>query len=143
MAVNMARSAESGPAMVVAVHVVPIGAQNGDLVRAEQAFAEALVEMDYEQIEKRIVEGKDIVEAVLHEAQANDDQPGSDLIVVGATQEPLMKNLLMGSIPEQIANRAAVPVIMVKRRSSPLHSFLHKTVLSPSTRTVVSDNPTK
>jgi amino acid transporter/nucleotide-binding universal stress UspA family protein len=142
MAVTMARAAEGGAAAVVAVHVVPIGARNGDLVRAEQAFAEALGGIDYAHIQKRVVEGRDIVETVLKESRPDKEQPGSDLIVIGATQEPLLKNLLMGSIPEMIANRASVTVIMVKRRSGPLHSFLRKIVLSPSTRTLHSDSST-
>ena len=53
--------------------------------------------------------------------------------MVGATQEPLFKNLLVGNIPEQVARRASVTVVMIKRRSSPLQSILRETVLAPST----------
>lgn len=83
--------------------------------------------INYEPLEKWIVEGADVVETVLAQAE------GHDLIVVGATREPLFKNLLMGNIPEQIARRATVTVIMVKQRSSPLHSFLRQTLLEPAT----------
>jgi len=38
----------------------------------------------------------------------------------------------MGNISEQIAKRAEVTVIIVKRRSSPLHAFLRQTVLGPA-----------
>jgi Amino acid permease len=54
--------------------------------------------------------------------------------VIGATNEPLFKNLLVGNIPEQVAQQAAVTVVMVKQRSSPLHSFLRQTVLEPTTK---------
>jgi len=61
---------------------------------------------------------------------------GYDLVIIGATAKPLFKNLLLGSVSEQIANRAAVTVIVVKGRSSPFHSFLRQTVLEPSTHVV-------
>jgi amino acid transporter/nucleotide-binding universal stress UspA family protein len=139
MAVNMAQVERGKPARVIAVHVVPQGVRNGDLVRAEQAFAEALAGIDDTLVEKHIVEGTNVVDTILHEARGSDKQPAADLIVVGATQEPLLKNLLMGNIPKQIADRAEVTVVMVKRRSSPLHSFLRKLILPPSTRS--TDQP--
>ena len=43
------------------------------------------------------------------------------------------ENILVGNVPEQVARRADVTVVMVKRRSSPIHDFLRKTVLEPST----------
>ena len=52
----------------------------------------------------------DIVETVLAEAE------GYDLIIVGASEEPVFRNLLLGDISEQIAERASVTVIIVKRR---------------------------
>jgi len=56
-----------------------------------------------------------------------------DLIVIGATDEPLLKNLLVGNLPTRIAREADVTVVMVKRRSGPIQSLLRQTVLSPST----------
>ncbi|HEX6304886.1 MAG TPA: universal stress protein, partial [Anaerolineales bacterium] len=68
---------------------------------------------------------------------------GCDLIVIGATEEPLFRNLLLGNAAEQIANRAEVTVILVKRRSGALHSFLRQTVLEPTTTraTIVERGP--
>jgi hypothetical protein len=45
----------------------------------------------------------------------------------------------MGNISEQVAERAKVTVVMVKRRSSPLHSFLRRTVLEPSTQPKIKE----
>ncbi|MFQ6014532.1 MAG: universal stress protein, partial [Anaerolineae bacterium] len=132
MAVSMARRGENGPAKVTLLHVVPRGASNGDLVRAEQVFNYALDGIHYEHIERRVVEGTGVVDTVLDQASSRGTE-GYDLIVMGSTEEPLFRNLLMGNISEQIARRAAVTVIIVKRRSSPLHSFLRQTVLEPST----------
>jgi hypothetical protein len=97
------------------------------VVRAQQVINYALEGVGYERIESRIIEGTSVVEAVLQESEAY------DLVVLGATEEPLFRNLLMGNIATQIAKRAKVTVIVVKRRSSSLHSFLRQTVLEPTT----------
>jgi hypothetical protein len=76
-----------------------------------------------------LVEGEDVIETVLEEA----NEENADLIVVAASEEALLRNLLLGSTSEQIAKNAQVTVIIVKRRSGPLHSFLRQTVLEPST----------
>jgi nucleotide-binding universal stress UspA family protein len=107
---------------------VPEGAGPAERVRAQQFLDEAATGLPAVGIERRIVEGSDVVETILAQAA------GYDLIVIGASEEPLFRNLLMGSIPEQIAQRAAVTVIMVKRRSGVVHSFLRQTVLEPSTK---------
>jgi nucleotide-binding universal stress UspA family protein len=96
-------------------------------VRAQQVIDYTLEGIDYAHIEPRIVEGTNVVDTVLRESV------GYDLIVLGATNEPLFENLLLGGIAEQIAKRADITVIMVKRRSTQLHSFLRQTVLEPTT----------
>jgi nucleotide-binding universal stress UspA family protein len=123
----------AGPGLVLVfllngVVIVPEGAGPAERVRAQQFLDEAATGLPAVGIERRIVEGSDVVETILAQAA------GYDLIVIGASEEPLFRNLLMGSIPEQIAQRAAVTVIMVKRRSGVVHSFLRQTVLEPSTK---------
>jgi amino acid transporter/nucleotide-binding universal stress UspA family protein len=129
MAVSMARASLNGPVRVTLLHVLPVGARKAAVVRAEQCLDYVQEGLEFEAIETRLVEGSDVVDTVLEEAQTHDH----DLIVIGATEEPLFKNLLLGSVSGQIARRAPVTVVMVKRRSSPLHSFLRQTVLEPST----------
>jgi hypothetical protein len=55
-----------------------------------------------------------------------------DLVVIGATEEPMFRNLLTGSIPVRIAKQADVTVMIVKRRSGMIKSMLRQTVLTPS-----------
>lgn len=129
MAVSMARGNQNGPVKVTLLHVLPVGARNATVIRAEQALNYVLEGVESDLLERRLVEGTDVVDSVLKEAQAGD----YDLLIVGATEEPLFRNLLMGGVSVQIARRALVTVVMVKRRSSPLHSFLRQTVLEPST----------
>jgi nucleotide-binding universal stress UspA family protein len=128
MAVCMATAAEDGPVKVVLLHVLPQDAHLSSQVRAEQAFRYSLEGVSYEPIETKVVYGNDVVEAVLAAAAPHDDAPCCDLIVIGATREPFLKNFFMGDIPSQIAQRAEVTVIMVKRRISPIRSFLRETI---------------
>lgn len=130
MAVCMATANEDGPVKMILLHVLPQDSHPSSRVRAEQAFRGALEGVTYQPIETRVVYGNDVVEAVLSEAAPHDGTPGCDLIVVGATREPFLRNLFMGDIPSQIAQRAEVSVIMVKRRVNPIRSFLRQTIMS-------------
>ncbi|HEM61505.1 MAG TPA: amino acid permease, partial [Chloroflexi bacterium] len=129
MALSMARVGDNGPAKLTLLHVLPVAARRAYRVRGEQCLNYVLEGVDYPNVERRLVEGTSIVDTVLAEAE----EGGHDLVVVGATEEPLFRNLLFGNISHEIADRAPVTVIMVKRRSSRLHSFLRETVLEPST----------
>ena len=125
MAVGMAK-AEGALVKVTLLHVVPPGTCGSDQVRGRKVLQHALGGVTYEHTECRCVEGIDIVETVLAEAQ------GYDLMIVGASEEPMFRNLLMGNVAEQLARKASVTVIILKRRSSRIHSFLRQTVLGPA-----------
>jgi amino acid transporter/nucleotide-binding universal stress UspA family protein len=56
-----------------------------------------------------VIEGQDIVDTVI------DQSAGYDLVVVGATREGLLEQLVFGAIPEQIGRRAQNTVIMAKQ----------------------------
>ena len=131
LAVSMAKYAEQ-PAKVVLLHVMPPGMGPAGDVRAERNFHEQMEGVEYPNIEKIIVKSTKVADAILDFAKAKDDRPKSDLIVIGATNEPLFKRLLIGNISEKIAREADVTTIVVKRRNSPLHSFLRQTVLEPT-----------
>jgi nucleotide-binding universal stress UspA family protein len=126
LAVSMARAEVDSPARITLLHVLPERARTADRVRGEQAFQYVLEGAGYEVIEKRMVEGANVADTILQEAA------GYDLIVMGATEESLFRNVLIGNTAEQVARRAEVTTIIVKRRSSRLHSMLRQTVLEPS-----------
>ena len=127
LAITMASKAEGGPARVTLLHIVPPGAGEAARQRGLQYIDQALGRNPYEHVDKVVVEHGDVVECVLQSAE------GHDLILVGATDEPLFRNLLMGNVAERIARNAKVTTIMVKRRSGPIKSMLRQTVLAPST----------
>jgi nucleotide-binding universal stress UspA family protein len=128
-AVNMASLGEEGPALVHLMHIVPMGAGTRARIRSNQVFDYALEGINYPHITRKIVEATSVLDTILENAEECD----CDLIVIGATDEPLFRNLLVGNIADQVANRAKVTVIVVKRRQSAFHSFLRQTVLEPST----------
>ena len=134
LAVSMARFGVTGPVKITLLHVVPVGSDERSRIRAGQVFREALSGISYDHIEKKIVEGADLVETILKFSETGtEDGDMFDLIVLGSTKEPLFKNLLVGNLSTRIAKEAKVTVIVVKRRSSPIHSFLRQTVLEPTT----------
>ena len=92
--------------------------------RAQNAFRRSTEGRRYESIEKRII-SSDSPSAGILEAAAD-----CDMIVIGATKERLFRNILVGNVPEQIAERAHCPVLIVKRRSTMVASMLRETVLS-------------
>jgi nucleotide-binding universal stress UspA family protein len=134
LAISMANYGDGEtPAGVTLMHVVPYNAKANARVRAEQVMTDALNGSNYAKIERQIVEGGDVAETILRFAKGPTLEESYDLIVIGATNEPLFRNLMVGNLNERVAKEADVTVIVVKRRSSPLHSFLRQTVLEPST----------
>ncbi len=131
MAVNMAALGEDGPAKVTVVRVVREGAVQREIIRAQQDMAHSVEGINYE-FNLKVVEGNDIVQAILDTAK------DYDLIVIGASNEPLFRTLLVGNIPEQVALKAQVTTMMVKRRHGPIKSLLRETVLQPASQTTSS-----
>jgi amino acid transporter len=126
IAVNMASAEKPDPATVTILHVLPPGADEVSRIRAERAVAESMHGVDGVPIETMYVEGDDPVESILSSAK------DYDLIVIGATEEPVFTNFLVGTLPERVARGAEVTVMMVKRRSSPIHSFVRKALIEPT-----------
>ncbi len=128
VAISMARQAEEGSAQVHVITVIPRNCPPNLCIRAQQSLNYALESSaDYEHLSADLVEGESVVDTILAEAKEH------DLIVMGATEEPLFRNLLTGNISTQVARQAGVTVIIIKRRSGVIRSMLRQTVLPPST----------
>ncbi len=126
LAVAMAKQGQEGPAKVKLLHVLPPNVRESTRVRAQRGMDDLLEGIEYQHVVTEIVESSSVVDAVV------DCGKECDLIVMGATEEPLFKNLLVGRLPERIARRAKVTVVMVKRRSSALKSWVRQTLLEPT-----------
>jgi amino acid transporter/nucleotide-binding universal stress UspA family protein len=128
LAVSLARVVENGPARVHIISVVPHNAPQHIRVRAQQAINVSREgSRTFENFSTELVEGHRIDEAILETSKKH------DLVVIGATEEPLFHNRLTGSIPAHVAKNADTTVVIVKRRSGVIRSVLRHTVVSPST----------
>jgi nucleotide-binding universal stress UspA family protein len=129
LAVSMARAEKPEPAAITILHVLPPGYARADEIRASHAIHESMEGVpgiEEVQITTQIVEGDDPYSKIIEASE------GQDLIVIGASEEPLFRNFLVGTGPERVARNADVTVMMVKRRRSPLHSFMREAILEPT-----------
>ena len=127
LALSMAKQGQNGDIRVTVLHVMPPQAGERDQIRGQQAVQESLNGVTYSNLGIDLVVGGNPVDVILEKSA------DYDLIVIGATDEPLFRNFLVGTLPERIARSAKVTVMMVKRRSSPLHSFMRQAILEPTT----------
>ncbi|MFC1974846.1 amino acid permease [Chloroflexota bacterium] len=134
IAAIIATQMQNGPIGVTALRVIHAGATEAEHARAHKELAHSVEGVHFD-FDLKVVEGNNVADAIL---QAAEDH---SLIVIGATNEPIFKNMLIGNIPEQVARRANMTTIMIKRRQGPIRSLLRETVLQPSTgRRVSPDN---
>lgn len=129
LAVNMAKAESPEPAAITILHILPVGYGEADHARGLHAIRESMdgiAGIEELEIETRIVEGDDAARRILEESV------GFDLIVIGASEEPLFRNFLVGTGPERVAREAEMTVMMVKRRSSPIHSLMRQAILEPT-----------
>lgn len=128
LAVTFAEQKNGGNGtQIVLFSAIAPNARASAKIRLQSTLENYAQRVTYPHISIRVVEHEHVVDAILDEA------PSHDLIVIGASREPLFQNILVGSVPEQVARRARVTVVMVKRRSSTMHRFLRMTVLEPTT----------
>jgi hypothetical protein len=67
-----------------------------------------------------VLPADDVVDGIVREAADH------DLVVIGATAERLFEQVLFGTIPERVALRAPVTVMMVKGYKGPVRSWIRK-----------------
>jgi nucleotide-binding universal stress UspA family protein len=125
IAMSLARSTDEDT-KVVLLHVMLAGVDpTAAQARAESAFRQALEGAEPDFVEKVAVTAETPLEGILQEAAK------SDMVVIGATKEPLFRNLLMGNVAQSVVEQTDCTVIVAKQRSGILASMLRETVLSP------------
>lgn len=77
--------------------------------RIQRRLKPVLKQFNGDDIELKLVEGDDVVKAILNEADKY------DLVVLGATEEGLFQQLLFGTIPEKVVANCEKTVILTKR----------------------------
>jgi nucleotide-binding universal stress UspA family protein len=71
-------------------------------------------------LQVEVLPADDVVDGIVREAAAH------DLLVIGATAERLFEQVLFGTIPERVALRAPVTVMMVKGYKGPVRSWIRQ-----------------
>ena len=69
----------------------------------------------------KVLAANDVVDGIVEESAEH------DLVIIGATAERLFDQVLFGTIPERVAHRAPVTVIMVKRYKGPVRRWIRRT----------------
>lgn len=124
MAIALARNTEE-QTQVILLHVaLPNVSPRSAEAQAHSAFRRAAEGLSFD-FEQRIVQADSPTEGILKAAK------DCDMVVIGATKEPLFRNLLLGNVSQRVADAAECSVIIVKRRSNVLASMLRETVLQP------------
>ncbi len=127
LAASMARAESPEEVTLTILHVLPLGTNHRERILGQRAIDASQEGVEYDPIETKMVQSGDRASAILAASE------GSDLIVIGASDEPLFRNFMVGTLAERVARDAKVTVMVVKRRSSPLHSFVRQTILEPTT----------
>ena len=126
LAESMANAESQDDVSLTILHVLPLGSKERAEVVGQRALDASQEGVEYDHIETKMVQGDDRAIAILDAAE------GYDLIVIGASDEPVFRNFMVGTLAERVARDANVTVMMVKRRSSPIHSFVRQTILEPT-----------
>ena len=71
-------------------------------------------------LEVKVLMADDVVESIVSESAHH------DLVVIGATAQRLFEQVLFGTIPERVALRAPVTVMMVKGYKGPVRSWIQR-----------------
>jgi len=122
--------ARAGGGSLTALHILP---ETGEVdTEVEMEVLRQLVEDVLGEVPERVTfslkRSDSIVEGILAESTRVTDQGAYDLIVIGASEEWFLKNLLFGSIPDQVADRAPCSVLMVRKYEPAPISWLRRVV---------------
>ena len=103
---------------VVVLHVAPPGTPTQDI----DAFLDETVPQlnaSRSLFEPKYIIARDRFKILLKEAEQH------DLMVIGATRDPMFRRRVMGSLPEELARNCKKPLIMVKAKH-PIKSFIKR-----------------
>jgi nucleotide-binding universal stress UspA family protein len=71
-------------------------------------------------VEKKIIEASSVAGGIAKESR------DYDLVVLGAAQEPYIRQVMFGEIPEKVARYSPASVLVVKRYEGPVRGWLKR-----------------
>jgi nucleotide-binding universal stress UspA family protein len=93
---------------ITLLHIVPEGAEDVEVGRAQRMLSNIASHFDYP-LNEKVARADDVAGGIVQEAERH------DLLFIGATGEGLFEQRLFGSIPERVAREAPITVTMTKR----------------------------
>jgi nucleotide-binding universal stress UspA family protein len=114
-----ARTGET-PAITLMYACVPADACPEVRARGYELLRNLASGFDYP-MEVLVKPADDIVDGIVEESAHH------DLVVIGATAERLFEQVLFGTVPERVASRAPVTVMMVKAHKGPVKTWIRRT----------------
>jgi len=109
------------PISLTAAYIIPPDADDEKRKDGEEFLETSLKNLeDSLEYEKRLIEAKSIAGGI---ARASKEY---DLVVIGATREPISRKILFGEIPEKVARFSPTSVLVVKKYEGAVKSILKK-----------------
>ena len=114
--------ARANDTMLTLATAVPTGKPDAFVEHGHKMLSE-IDETGFEGIptEKVVLRGNTVAGAL---AKASKEY---DLVVIGASREPLMRKMLVGQIPAKVARFSPASVMLVKRYEGPLKGWFKRT----------------
>jgi len=106
---------------VTACYVVPPGASDEKKREADRWIRKTLeaIKVDVE-VDRKIIEAKSVAGGIAKESR------DYDLVVLGATREGFLEQVVFGEIPEKVARYSPASVLVVQRYEGPVRSALRR-----------------
>ena len=111
--------ADKDTGRIVVLNVAPPGRPTIDIDAFLDETVPTLPNARRDMFESKYVISRDTLSTLLHESEQ------SDLVVIGATRDPLFRQKVLGSLPEEFAARCNKPLVMVKAKH-PIKSFINR-----------------
>ncbi len=86
-----------------------VGRSEEDRKRAEKAFKETLKPLEGLNVSTKFLIDRNVVGRIAEESEKH------DVVLIGATNQPFLKNFLLGVFPEKVVSRTRRTVIMTRR----------------------------
>ncbi|MEN8247598.1 MAG: amino acid permease [Bacteroidota bacterium] len=113
--------AESYDSKITAGYVIPENASSEEVAAGEERISRTLTKEGGSVIsEDQLIESKSIAGGIAKESMKY------DLVVIGATREPLFKQILVGDIPEKVVRYSPTSVLMVKKYEGVVKSLMKR-----------------
>jgi nucleotide-binding universal stress UspA family protein len=130
IAISLARGLKEHVNIEV-IHIAEPGESSDKNLKKLMEYNDVSVKGQGYSMTGKIVPAKDVVGAILEEEKSY------DLIIIGATNENLFENLLLGSVAERLARKSSIPFMIVRRKSKVVKSILKRNIFdkyTPATR---------